>query len=195
MKKASLFAVLSFAIMASVAAAAEWQIDVMHSNVGFSVKHMMISTVHGNFGKYAAKVVFDDAKPENSTFEATIDASSINTGVEMRDKHLKSPDFFDVEKYPSISFKSTKVIALGEGKLKVLGDLTIHGVAKSVTLEGEGFSPVIKNMQGGLSAAATASTTINRKDFGLVWNRNLDNGNMVVDENVKITLELELVKK
>ncbi len=170
----------------------EWNLDTYHSHIGFSVKHMMVSTVRGNFTKYTAKVHFDEKHPENSTFEAVIDAASVNTGVDMRDTHLLSADFFNAEVYPELTFKSKKVESLGEGRLKVKGDLTIHGISKEVVLDGEGFTPVFKGMQGNWVTAAHAETTINRYDYDLKYNSAIEAGGVVVSEKVKIELDLEL---
>jgi len=188
-------AVIAGLLAVSMAQAAEWAIDPYHSTVGFSVKHMMVSTVHGSFTKYTAKVDYDDAKPASLSVEATIDAASVNTGIDKRDNHLRSADFFDVEKFPNLTFKSTKVEPLGEGKFNVTGDLMIHGVTKSVVLKGDGFTPVVKGMQGKLITAAHAETTIKRSDFGLKYNAALEAGGVVVSDEVKIILDFELDKK
>lgn len=174
----------------SLAHAAAWDIDPSHSAAGFSVRHMMISNVHGEFGKVAGTVDWDG---KTGAIEATIDASSINTRDEKRDGHLKSPDFFDVAKYPTITFKSQKITAKGS-KLTVTGDLTIHGVTKPVVLAVEA-SKEMKDPWGNTRLGATATTKINRKDFGLVWNKALETGGVVVGDEVSISIDLELIKK
>ncbi|MFT3914945.1 MAG: YceI family protein [Anaeromyxobacteraceae bacterium] len=169
-----------------------WNVDPTHSKVGFAVKHLVISTVRGEFRKYEGKVVLDDADVTRSTVEATIDPSTIDTGVADRDGHLRSPDFFDVAKYPTVTFKSTKVAAAGPGKLAVTGDLTLHGVTKPVVLDVE-TSPEVKGMFGETRRAFAATTRFDRKAFGLTWSKVVEAGPVVADE-VTITLELEVVK-
>lgn len=176
------------------AQAVEYQIDPVHSSAHFSVRHLMVSNVRGEFAKVTGRVIYDPKNLKASSVEATIDATSINTHEPKRDDHLKSPDFFDVAKFPTLTFKSNRVEKAGEGKLRVTGDLTIHGVTKEVVLEVEGPMPEVK-MGPNLKSGASASTTINRKDFGLVWNRALESGGVVVGEEVKITLEIEMGRK
>jgi len=181
-------------ILAPLAALAEpqsWSIDPAHSQTTFSVRHMVISTVRGAFQKTNGTVRIDDADLSRSTVEATIDAGSIDTRVEQRDNHLRSPDFFDVAKFPNITFKSTKVEKAGPGKLKVTGDLTIHGVTKSVVLDVDGPTEAIKDGKG-LRRGLTATTSINRQDYGLKWNKMVEAGPIVGDE-VKIEIEAEIV--
>jgi polyisoprenoid-binding protein YceI len=179
---------------AAVAQAVQYEIDPVHSSAQFSVRHLMISNVRGEFAKVTGTVVYDPKNPKASSVEATIDATSINTHEPKRDDQLKSPDFFDVAKYPTLSFKSTKVEPAGAGKLRVTGDLTLHGVTKQVVLEVEGPSPEVK-MGPNLKSGASASTTIDRRDFGLTWNRVLEGGGLVVGDEVKITLEIEMGRK
>ena len=179
---------------AAVAQAVQYQIDPVHSSAQFSVRHMMVSNVRGEFAKVTGTVVYDPKNPALSSVEATIDAASINTHEPKRDDQLKSPDFFDVAKYPTLTFKSKKVEAAGEGKLRVTGELTIHGVTREVVLDVEGPSPEVK-MGPNFKSGASASTTINRKDFGMTWNRALDNGGVMVGDEVKITLEIEMGRK
>jgi len=140
-------------------------------------------------------VTIDDADITKSKVDVTIDAASIDTANAKRDEHLRSPDFFDVAKYPTLKFVSTKVAKAGEGRLKVTGNLTIHGVTKEVVLDVEGPSPAVKDPWGNTKSGASATTKINRKDFGLTWNKALETGGMVVGEEVLITLEVELLKK
>jgi polyisoprenoid-binding protein YceI len=182
---------LSLAPFAALAAPTTWTIDPAHSQTTFSVRHMVISTVRGEFQKIAGSVQLDEADLAHSTVEATIDAASVDTRVAARDGHLRSPDFFDVAKFPNITFKSTKVEKAGEGKLKVAGDLTIHGVTKPVVLDVEGPTPAIKDGKG-LRRGLTARTTINRQDYGLRWNKAVEAGPIAGDE-VKIEIDAEVV--
>ena len=180
----------------TLAGAATWEIDPAHTSVGFGVRHLMVSTVRGEFTKESGTVRADDKDYTKAKIEATIDAASINTRVEKRDAHLKSPDFLDVAKYPTITFVSKKIEKAGEGRWKVTGDLTLHGVTRPVTLDVEGPTPPIKDpMTGALRAGAHATTRINRKDFGITWNKNLDGGGVVVGEDVDITIDVEGVQK
>ncbi len=171
-----------------------YQIDSAHSSAQFSVKHMMISTVRGDFTKVTGTITYDAANPNAATIEATIDAASIRTREEQRDAHLKSADFFDVEKYPSITFRSTGVASTGSD-LEVVGDLTIHGVTREVALLVEGPSDEAKDPWGNLRIGATATTKLNRKDFGLVWNAALETGGVLVGEEVKITLDIQAIRQ
>ncbi|KFA93323.1 YceI family protein [Archangium violaceum] len=178
----------------SLAFATEYDIDSAHSGANFSVKHMMVSNVRGAFSKVTGTANIDEKDITKSTVQAVIDATTINTNEPKRDEHLKSPDFFDTAKYPTITFKSTKVEKAGDN-LKVMGDLTMHGVTKPVTLDVEGFTTEAKDPWGNTKRGGTATTKINRKDFGLGWNKVLDTGGVAVGEEVAITLDLELNKK
>lgn len=169
-----------------------WNIDPAHSNAQFSIRHMMISNVKGEFTKISGKASFDPGKPETLFAQASIDVSTINTREPDRDNHLKSPDFFDVAKHPTITFKSKRA-SNGEGGLKLAGDLTIHGVTREVTLDVEGPTPPTKDPWGNTRIGASATTKINRKDFDLVWNQALETGGVLVGEEIKITLDVELV--
>ncbi|WP_242345165.1 YceI family protein [Anaeromyxobacter terrae] len=190
--KKLLASLVAVAPMLALAAPAAWNVDASHSQVGFAVKHLVISTVRGEFTKYTGVAQLDDADPAKSTVEVTIDANSIDTRVADRDAHLKSPDFLDTAKYPAITFKSAKVTKAGKGKLKVAGDLTLHGVTKPVTLDVT-TSPEVKGMFGETRRAFSAATKISRKDYGLVWNKLVEAGPAVGDE-IAITLDVELVK-
>jgi polyisoprenoid-binding protein YceI len=173
---------------------ATWNIDSAHSSAQFKVKHMMISNVKGEFTKVTGKLDLSDADIRQSHVEASIDAASINTREEQRDAHLKSPDFLDVEKFPALTFKSTKVQAKGDGELAVTGDLTIHGVTRPAVFEVEEFSTPTKDPWGGTRIGLSAKTRINRKDFGLTWNAALETGGILVGDEVAITLDVEFVK-
>jgi polyisoprenoid-binding protein YceI len=187
------FLIAALAAAAAFPAQEVWQIDASHSAAQFAVKHMMVTTVRGQFGAVKGTVRWDQAKPANSSVEATIDASTIDTGNAKRDAHLKSADFFEVEKYPTIHFKSTKVETAGAGKLKVSGDLTMHGVTKPVVFDVEGLVPPVKT-QNGAKSGATGTARISRKDWGLTWNRALEAGGVTVSDEVVITVDLELNK-
>jgi polyisoprenoid-binding protein YceI len=178
----------------AVAQAVQYEIDPVHSSAQFSVRHLMVSNVRGEFAKVTGTVAYDPKNLKASSVEATIDATSINTHEPKRDDQLKGPDFFDVAKYPTLTFKSKKVEEAGAGKLRVTGDLTIHGVTKEVVLDVEGPSPEVK-MGPSIKSGASATTTVNRKDFGLMWNRVLESGGVAVGDEVKITLEIEMGRK
>jgi polyisoprenoid-binding protein YceI len=170
-----------------------WNIDPAHAVAEFKVKHMMISNVKGHFAKVSGTLTLDESALSNSHVEASIEAASIETRDPQRDAHLKSADFFDVEKFPTLSFKSTRVTAR-DGELAVEGDLTIHGVTRNVVFSVEGPTPAVKDPWGNTRVAISATTKINRKDFGLVWNAALETGGILVGDEVTITLEIEFVK-
>jgi polyisoprenoid-binding protein YceI len=183
---------LTIALLAlpGIALAADaWNIDSAHTQTAFSVKHLMISTVRGDFDKTSGKVMLDEADITRSTVEASIDVASISTRDEKRDGHLKSPDFFDVAKFPTITFKSTKVEKAGDG-LKVTGDLTMHGVTKPVVLDVAGPSKEVKDPYGLSRRGLSATTKLNRKDFGVSYGPDA-----IVSELVTITIDAELVKE
>jgi polyisoprenoid-binding protein YceI len=188
----ALAAVLS---LPAAAATSTWQIDPNHSAAQFAVRHLAISTVRGAFTKVSGTIQFDDKDIAKSSVDVTIDAASVDTRVEGRDKDLRGDHFFDVEKYPTLTFKSTKVEQVEVGKLKVTGDLTIHGVTKQVVLDVEGPTAAVKDPWGNQRAAANASTKINRQDFGVKWNAKMDNGGWVVGDDVAITIDVEMVQK
>ncbi|MFO0572867.1 MAG: YceI family protein [Polyangia bacterium] len=187
-------ALLSLLASPLVARASTWEIDSAHSSAQFSVRHLMVSNVRGEFGKVAGTVNLNDSDPTKSTVEVEIDATSINTREAKRDEHLRSPDFFDVAKFPKISFKSTQISKVTDGKYSVVGNLTIHGVTKPVTLTTE-LSPEIKDPWGNVKRGGTATTTVNRKDFGLTWNKALETGGVVVGDAVNIVVDVELARK
>ena len=176
------------------AATSTWKIDPVHSVAEFKVKHLMIANVKGQFTGVSGALSLDDNDLTLSRVDATIDAASINTREPQRDTHLKSPDFFDVEKFPTLSFRSTHVSRDADGELQVAGDLTIHGVTRNVTFEVEGPTPPQKDPWGNTRVGLSATTKINRKDFGLTWNAALETGGIMVGEEVTITLEVEFVK-
>ncbi len=176
----------------ALAAPTTWSVDPSHSQVGFAVKHLVISNVRGEFKTYQSKISLDDADVTRSTVEATIDVSSLDTKVADRDAHLRSADFFDVANHPSMTFKSTKVAKAGKDRLKVTGDLTLRGVTRPVVLEVT-TTPEVKGMGGEARRGFAASTKISRKAFGLTWNKVVEAGPAVGDE-VTIALELETVK-
>ena len=188
--------VLVVVIAAPLAASADtWQIDPVHTTVGFSVRHMTISTVRGQFNKVAGTITANDNDPATAVIEATIDTASIDTHSPDRDSDLKSANFLDVAKYPTMTFKSKKIEAAGPGKYNVVGDLTLHGVTKGVTLAVEATGAPIKDPWGNMRAGATATTTINRKDFGLTWNKVIEAGGAVVGDAVAVEIDVEAVKK
>jgi polyisoprenoid-binding protein YceI len=193
--KRNLIAALA-AVLAAPAALAQtstWKIDEAHTHSSFTVRHMVISNVRGEFGKTSGTLTLDEKDPTRSKVEATIEAATIDTRVADRDNHLRSPDFFDVAKYPTLTFRSTKVERAGEGKLKVTGDLTMRGVTKPVVLDVTGPTGEVKDPWGNLRRGASATATLNRKDWGLVWNKLLEAGPVLGDE-VKIEIETEMVK-
>lgn len=171
-----------------------WELDAKHSLVEFSAKHMMITTVKGRFSDVSGTIVTDMADHSKASVNVTIDATTITTGDAQRDGHLKSPDFLDVQQFPTITFKSTKVLIEDAMHLNVVGDLTIHGVTRSVELDteltGEGTTPY-----GQTVAGFSATTTISRKDFGLNWNVALEAGGFLVSDQIKVMIEGEAVKK
>jgi len=175
--------------------AAPWEFDPAHTGVHFKVRHLMISSVRGEFEKVSGKVVYDEADVTKSAADITIDAASINTRVAKRDEDLRSLNFLDVAKYPKIAFKSKRVEKAGDGTLKMTGDLTIRGVTKEVVLTIEGPSSAIKDPWGNFRVGGLATTKINRKDFGLVWNATLETGGVAVGDEVEITIDVEIYRK
>lgn len=170
-----------------------YRIDPTHSSANFSIKHMMIAKVHGSFDKLSGVLNYDAQDVTKSSIEVSIEAASINTREAQRDTHLKSADFFDVEKYPALTFKSSQVEEDGDS-LKVTGDLTIHGVTKSVVLDVERPSQEMKDPWGQIKIGSSGTTKIKRKDFGLNWNAALEAGGILVGEDVQITLDIQFVK-
>jgi polyisoprenoid-binding protein YceI len=171
-----------------------WNIDPAHTMVEFKVKHMMISNVKGQFSKVSGVLIRDESDPSKDRIEATIEAASIQTRDEQRDAHLKSADFFHVEKFPTLHFKSTGVNVVSEGELSVEGDLTIHGITQKVRFAVEGPTPPAKDPWGNTRIGLPATTKINRKDFGLTWNAALETGGILVGDDITITLDAQFVK-
>jgi polyisoprenoid-binding protein YceI len=178
----------------NLAAASSWTIDQDHSNVGFKVKHLMVSNVKGEFRSFNGTLEIDDKDVTKSKVVVNIDTPSITTGVTKRDDHLKSPDFFDVAKFPTMTFVSKKVQKAGNDKLKVYGDLTLHGVTREVVLDVDGPTKAFKDPWGNIKRGASATAKINRKDFGLTWNKAIESGGVMVGDEVIISLEVELLK-
>ncbi|HLI91466.1 MAG TPA: YceI family protein [Ktedonobacteraceae bacterium] len=169
-----------------------WEIDPAHSQATFAVKHMMLSTVKGQFNVIGGHLHIDEQHPENSWVDAQADVNSIDTRDPKRDAHLRSPDFFDAEKYPTLNFKSTKVERIGDNEYRVLGDLTIRGVTRPVAFKAE-YSGQGKDPWGGQRAGLSATTKINRKEWGLTYNQALETGGVLVGDEVKIEIDLEAV--
>ena len=169
-----------------------WILDAAHSQIEFAVKHMMITTVRGQFRKFTAEVDFDEEHPERSSVVAHIDASSIETGMEARDVHLRGTDFFDTEKFPELTFRSTSIEISGDG-YKINGDLTVRGNTRPVVLDAE-IGGVVPNMQGGRRAAFDATTKISRKAWGLTWNVALESGGFLVGDEIKISLDIAVLQ-
>ena len=175
-------------------AVSTWNLDAAHSVAEFKVKHMMISNVKGQFAKVTGVLQLDEQDITKSKVEASIDATSLNTRDDQRDTHLKSADFFDVEKHPSLTFKSTGIKIVRDGELSLEGDLTIHGITRKVSFTVEGPTPPSKDPWGNTRIAVSATAKINRKDFGLTWNAALETGGILVGEEVTITLDVQFVK-
>lgn len=192
----SLILSLGLASSAAYAADNDWSVDTSHSSAVFTVRHMMVSNLPGQMGGVKGKVEFDGKNPKSIQVSATIDPSTINTADAGRDEHLRSKDFFDVKTFPAITFESTGVTATNKGGFKLAGKLTLHGVTKNVELDVDGpTEPLIDSKKGIEKIGATATTTINRQEFGITYNSALDHGGVAVSDEVKITLNLELSRK
>ena len=181
--------------LSSFSANCVWRIDPQHTAAQFSVRHLGISTVRGQFSNVKGIAQWDDADLTKSTVDITIDVNSVDTREPKRDAHLKSADFFDAAKYPEMTFKSEKVEKAADGKLKVTGDLTIRGTTKKVVLDVDGPSAPVKDPWGMQRAALSATTKINRQDYGVKWNAAMDNGGVVVGDEISIVIDLEMVKQ
>ena len=179
----------------AAAATSTWQIDPAHSAAQFAVKHLAISTVRGAFTSVKGTVQFDDKDITKSSVDVTIDVNSVDTRQPDRDKDLRSDHFFDAEHFPTITFKSKRVEQLSPGKLKITGDLTIHGITKEVVLDVDGPTAPVKDPWGNQRMAINATTKINRQDFGVKWNQTMDNGGVVVGDEVSITIDAEMIPK
>jgi polyisoprenoid-binding protein YceI len=171
-----------------------YQIDAAHSNVQFSVRHLMVSNVRGTFSGVTGTVTYDPAEPGETVIDAKVDVNTVNTNDEKRDGHLKSPDFFDTGSYPVMEFKSKKVESTGGDSAKVTGDLTLHGLTKEVTLTVEDISAESKDPWGNTKIGATVKGKVKRSDFGLSWNAPLETGGVLVGDDVKLEFDLEFLK-
>jgi len=179
---------------AATTTATTWKIDPAHSSAEFKIKHMMISNVKGTFKGITGVLKLNGSDPSHSSIEAAIPVSSLSTGDEQRDGHLKSPDFFDADKFPTFTFKSTEVMASAPGEHAVVGELTLHGVTRTVSFAVEGPSAPGKDPWGNTRVGLSATARINRKDFGLTWNSALETGGVLVGEDVAITLDIQFIK-
>lgn len=185
---------LALIVAGSTAMAADWNLDKSHSSVNFSVKHMLVSTVHGKFADFDGTASFDPKDLSTLKANFTVQMASVNTANEKRDGHLKTGDFFDIENHPTMTFVSKKAEQTGEGKAMLTGDLTLRGVTKEVTFAVEGFNQEVKSPWGTFNTGGTATTTINRFDYGVAWDTKLDSGGLVAGQDVKVTVELELTR-
>ena len=186
---------LLFLVIPILSDAATWQMDPAHSSFQFKIRHLTVSNVKGDFSKFQGVAIIDDQDITHLKVEVAIDAASVNTGHAQRDEHLRGSDFFDVTKYPTITFVSKKVIKTDTNRLKVVGDLTPRGVTREITVDVEGPTPEVKDPWGNFRRGATATAKINRRDFGITWNKVLDTGGLVVGDEVNIAIEVELVRK
>jgi polyisoprenoid-binding protein YceI len=171
----------------------KWQLDPVHSTIGFAAKHLMVSTVRGRFGTFQGEIDLDPAEPQTATAEIVIDAASVDTGMQMRDNHLRSPDFFAADRYPQIRFSATKVHRVGPERYRVEGELTIRDVTRPVTLEAE-LSDVMVDPKRGVRLAISATGSIDRTEFGLRWNQALEGGGVLVGDRIKLEIELTAVQ-
>jgi polyisoprenoid-binding protein YceI len=175
-------------------AATNWNIDIGHSAIHFSVRHMVVSKTRGRFTRWSGKISFDPASPSASSVQVTIDPASIDTAEAQRDAHLKSPDFFDVEKYPQATFRSTTVEESGKDSYRITGELTLHGVTRPVVLNAV-FEGSAKDPWGGERAGFAATASVDRREFGLGWNKVLEAGGVLVGDKIELTLEIEALKQ
>jgi len=195
LRKSAIFtAILALSAVAASAQISKWQIDPAHSEADFTIKHMGISNVHGHFGNLNGSLNLDEKDINKSSVDATVDITTVDTGVAQRDQHLKSPDFFDATKYPQMTFVG-KGLSNNNGQLQLVGDLTLHGVTKPVTLALDGPSKEQIDPYGKTRRAFSATTVIHRQDYGLTWNGNLKSGDTVLSDDVKVELDIELIKQ
>jgi len=187
---AAVFLVLSF----SASRAATWEFDTAHSAASFGVRHLMISNVRGEFHNVTGTVEWDEKDPASIKIDAAVDVATLDTREPKRDAHLKSPDFFDAEKFPKMTFRSKSATSAGANRYRIAGDLTIRGVTKEATLDVE-VTPTIKDPWGNTKFGAVATAKINRQDFGVKWNKTLDGGGVVVGDEVTVTIDAELARK
>lgn len=183
------------ALAAPALAQSTWEIDPGHSSIQFSVRHLMISNVRGHFGSFKGGAQVDDKNLAGTVIQATIDTASIDTREPKRDAHLKTADFFDVERYPTIAFKSKRIEPAGQQRWKMTGDLTLHGVTREVVLDVEGPTPYVKDMRGDTRAGVSATTKLKRKDFGITWSKMMDGGGVVVGDDIDVAIEIEGVRR
>jgi len=195
MKKIIVFTFFAILAMSSTAMAATWKIDPDHSAANFSIDHMAIAKVKGAFSEVQGLVEIPGAGDKPFSLEIAIDPESISTGVTKRDDHLKSPDFFDVKQFPTMSFVTEKVVVKGNDTYQLVGTLTMHGISKSVTVDLAGLAGEAKDPWGNARKGAQITGKINRKDFGIVYNAVLDNGNFMIGDEVEIIVDLEFIKQ
>jgi len=186
---------LAVALLAPAARATTWEIDPAHTTVEFSIRHMTVSNVRGVFDKVSGTAVADQADLSKATIQATIETASVNTRNEKRDAHLRSPDFLDAEKFPTMTFKSKKIQQGPEGHWMVTGDLTLHGVTKEVVLDVEGPTPTIKDPMGSMRAGAHATAKLKRTDFGIVYSKTLETGGLMLGDDIQVSIDVEAVQK
>jgi polyisoprenoid-binding protein YceI len=190
-----IFVAVALFLIPALASASTWQIDPVHTNIQFTVRHLMISNVKGVFHKFNGAFEIDDKDITKSRASAVIDTASIDTGIEKRDEDLRSANFFEVTKYPTMTFVSKKFTRVGANKFKMTGDLSMHGITREVALDMEGLETVVKDPWGNMRRGATLVTKINRKDFGLTYNKVLETGGVLVGDEVAINIEVEMIKK
>lgn len=195
MKKIITYIIAAFALLSTPVFAQTWNVDPAHTSADFSIQHMAISRVTGSFNQVTGELIFDKEGNHPESVSITIDVASIDTGVDKRDEHLKSPDFFDVKTYPTMTYTSNNITAQGNGSYKVEGTLTMHGVSKPVTLAVEGLTGQEKDPWGNTRKGGHVTAELNRKDFGIVYNAVLESGNLMIGETVDIVINLEFIKQ
>jgi len=190
----ALFACLAL-VLPQIVGAATYQLDPVHSSIQFKIRHLTVANVTGTFNNFKGSATIEGEDPATLKVEVTIEAASVNTGNEKRDEHLKTPEFLDVAKYPTITFVSKKVMKGDPGKLKITGDLTLHGVTREIAVDLEGPTPEIKDPWGNFRRGASGTAKIDRRDFGITWSKSLDAGGLVMGNEVTIYVEVEWVRK